>query len=283
MQNILEVVRNARADLRRSDRKVADIVLTDPQRILNATVAETADLAQVSQPTVIRFCIAVGCSGFQDFKLRLAHSLALGTPATHSVLLDTDEPAAIVEKIFEYTITSLDWARHHLDHAALGRAIAILEQARRIEFMGCGASGIVASDAQQKFPQFGVPCGAQQDSHQQITVAAMLQPGDVVVAISQGGATRPVIEAARTARESGARVIGITGGDTPLTHHCDVSLIVATLDNASPLTPIISRIGALAVVDILAIAVALRRDAAYQERFVRMKRRINELRASQQL
>ncbi len=58
---------------------------------------------------------------------RCAQSLALGTPATHSVLLGSDPPEAVVEKIFDYTITSLDWARHHLDRPALGRAIAILE------------------------------------------------------------------------------------------------------------------------------------------------------------
>ena len=80
-RNILEAIRMMRADLPKSDRKVADVVLETPHRILNATVAETADIAEVSQPTVIRFCAAIGCEGFQDFKIRLAQSLALGTPA----------------------------------------------------------------------------------------------------------------------------------------------------------------------------------------------------------
>ena len=78
-QNVLEVVRLMRGELRKSDRKVADLVLADPNRILNATVAETAAAAGVSEPTVIRFCAAIGCNGFQDFKLRLAQSIALGT------------------------------------------------------------------------------------------------------------------------------------------------------------------------------------------------------------
>jgi len=280
MQNILEVVRTTRAELRRSDRKVADQVLADPRRILNATVAETAQLAKVSQPTVIRFCSAIGCSGFQDFKLRLASSLALGTPATHSVLLDTDSLSAVVEKIFDYTMTSLDWARHHLDQAALERAVDMLEGAKRIEFFGFGASGIVALDAQQKFPAFGVPCGATTDAHQQVMVATMLGPGDVAVAISNTGRTRSIIEVARTARETGAQVIGITGGDSPLTAYCDVSLIIETLDNTNLFTPTISRIAALVVVDVLSTAVALRRDPEHQQRFARMKRRLSELRVS---
>src|SRR4051812_31640845 len=65
-QNILEVVRTQRSSLRKSDGKVADLLLADPRRVLNATLAETADFAHVSQPTVIRFCVAVGCSGFSE-------------------------------------------------------------------------------------------------------------------------------------------------------------------------------------------------------------------------
>jgi RpiR family carbohydrate utilization transcriptional regulator len=278
IQNVLEVVRVMLGELRKSDRKVADLILVDPHRILNATVAETALAAGVSEPTVIRFCTAIGCNGFQDFKLRLAQSLALGTPATHSVLLDTDPPEAVVEKIFDYTITSLDWARHHLDKEALKLAINILEAANSIEFFGFGASGIVARDAQQKFPLFGVPCGAQLDSHQQIMVASMMKPGDVAVVISNTGRTRSIIEVARTARESGAKVIGLTGFETPLSDHCDVTLIVETLDNTNIYTPTISRIAALVVIDVLSTAVALRRDAVHVRRFQRMKRGLADFR-----
>ena len=282
-QNILEVVRTMSSGLRKSDRKVAETVLANPGRLLNATVAETADLARVSQPTVIRFCAAVGCSGFQDFKLRLAQSLALGTPATHSVLQNSDSPEAVLEKIFDYTITSLDWARHHLDKQALARAIDLLQAARQIEFFGFGASGIVARDAQQKFPLFGVPCGAQLDSHQQIMVASMMQRGDVAVVISNTGMTRSIIEVARTAREVGAKVIGLTGADSTLVNHCDVALVVETLDNTNIYTPTISRIAALAVIDVLSTAVALRRDEAHMRRFQMMKRRLNELRFSERI
>src|SRR5580700_6670401 len=103
-QNVLEVVRLMRGELRKSDRKVADLVLADPNRILNATVAETAAAAGVSEPTVIRFCAAIGCNGFQDFKLRLAQSIALGMPATHSVLSAEDSTSTLADKIFDYTM-----------------------------------------------------------------------------------------------------------------------------------------------------------------------------------
>jgi len=174
-KNVVEVTRTAYNDLRKSERKVADAVLMEPRRLLATTLAQVADLAGVSQPTVIRFCIAIGCSGFQEFKLRLAHSLALGMPATHSVLSDADSLDAVIEKIFDYTITSLDWARQHLDPKAIEQAVGLLQSATAIEFFGFGASGIVASDAQQKFPLFGVPCARQTSRWRSPTRAAPSQ------------------------------------------------------------------------------------------------------------
>lgn len=280
-RNIIEVIRTMRPELRKSDRKVADVVLDDPRRIMNATVGETAALADVSQPTVLRFATAVGCNGFQDLKIRLAQSLAFGTPATHSVLLDTDEPEVIAEKIFDYTMTSLDWARSKLDKTALHKAIDILAAARSIVFFGFGASGIVARDAQQKFPLFGVPCGAELDSHQQLMVASMMKEGDVAFVISNTGTTRSIIEIARIARDNGAIVICLTGSESPLTHYSNVALIVETLENTNMYTPTISRIAALVVIDILSTSVAMRRPESERTRINQMKRQLSDMRKMQ--
>ncbi len=277
--NALEMVRTALPGLRRSDAKVANLVLADPFRILDASMGEAAALAGVSQPTVMRFCVAVGCSGYQEFKLRLAQSLALGRPATHSVISASDTLGSVADKIFEYTLTSLDWARQHLDRAALAQAVDMLAAAASIEFFGFGASALVATDAQQKFPLFGVPCRAQSDSHQQIMTAAMARAGDVVVVISNAGRTLQLVEAAQVARESGARVLGIVGAHGPVSAACDVTLLVETLDNTNVYTPTTSRIAALALVDILSTAVALRREHGHMGRLDRMKQRLNAFRS----
>ncbi len=280
---MLEIVRAARATLRKSDAKVADLVLADPSRILEKSVGEAAALAGVSQPTVIRFCVAVGFSGYQEFKLRLAQSLPLGRAATHSVISGTDSLSGVADKIFEYTMTSLDWARQHLDGAALEAAVAMLAEATAIEVFGFGASAIVSEDMQQKFPLFGVPCRAQADSHQQIMTASMLRPGDVVVVISNTGRTRQIVEAAEVARESGGKVLGIVGAEGPVSAVCDVTLLVETLDNTNVYTPTTSRIAALVLVDILSTAVALRRERGHMGRLDGMKQRLNAFRSDDEL
>ncbi len=279
-RNVLELILVRLPSLRKSDRRVAEHVLSDPQAALAATVAETARRAGVSEPTVMRFCAALGFEGFQDFKLKLAHSVALGVPATQSVLDVTDTPQALTDKVFDYTMTSLDWARSQLDHEAVAQAIETLVGARRIEFFGFGASWIVAADAQQKFPLFGVPCHVHSDSHQQFIAAAMMQPGDVAVAISNTGQTTALLEVMRAARDRGAQVIGISGrAGGRMGRLCDLLLVIETLENTDIYTPTISRLAALVLIDILAVGVAMRRGSDHQQRLAAMKKRLSSMRS----
>lgn len=281
-RNVLELVRVLRGDLRKSDRKVADALLENPHAILNSTVSDTAEIAGVSQPTVIRFCTAIGCDGFQDFKIRLAQSLALGTPATQSAISEEDTPTEVAAKIFDYTMTSLDWARHKLDIEQVNAAVDLILKARSLEIFGFGASAIVAQDLQQKFPLLGLPCHATMDSHQQLMAASMMRPGDVAVAISNTGATLSIIELARLAREQGAQVITITGAQqTSLIDYSDILINVETLDNTDLFTPTTSRIAALVVVDIISTLVARRLGRAHDQRLVRMKRYLSQMRKNE--
>jgi RpiR family carbohydrate utilization transcriptional regulator len=275
----LERVRAVRPSLRKSEAKVADLVLADPARILESSLAEAASLAGVSQPTVIRFCVAAGFSGYQEFKLRLAQSLALGRSATHSVISERDELGAVADKIFEYTLTSLDWARQHLDRTAVERAVEALLGAASITFFGFGASAIVAMDAQQKFPLFDTPCRAEADAHQQIMMASMMRQGDVLTAISNTGRTRQIVQSVEIAKANGATVIGIVGAEGPISALCDITILVETLDNTNVYTPTTSRIAALVLVDILSTAVALRRESSHLNRLSHMKRRLNAFRS----
>lgn len=281
-RNILEIVRVLRPDLRKSDRKVADALLENPHRILNSTVSETAEAAGVSQPTVIRFCTAVGCDGYQDFKIRLAQSLALGTPATQSAISEEDTPAEVAAKIFDYTLTSLDWARHKLDIEQVNAAVDLILKAKSLEIFGFGASAIVAQDLQQKFPLLGVPCHATMDSHQQLMAASMMRSGDVAVVISNTGSTLSIVELARLAREQGAHVIAITGAtQTALVDYSDILINVETLENTELFTPTTSRIAALVVVDIISTLVARRLGRVHDQRLVRMKRYLSQMRRNE--
>ncbi len=278
--NLLEIIARAQDGLRKSDRRVAEVVLDRPAEVVDMTLAALARAAGVSEPTVIRFCNAIGCDGFRGMRVKLARSLAFARTTSHTAISDADDLDTVITKIFDFNLSNLTWARSRLDTAQVAQAVDALVAARRIEFFGFGASGVVAADAQQKFPLFGVPCGAPIDSHQMFMTAEMLGPGDVVVAISNTGQTREVINASKVAREKGAEVIAITGADGPLLRYATIRLIVETLENTDLFTPTVSRLTQLVVIDILSVAVSLRRDEAHHERIAEMKSRLATLRVT---
>ncbi len=278
--NLLEIIARAQDTLRKSDRRVAEVVLDRPAEVVDMTLAALARAAGVSEPTVIRFCNAIGCDGFRGMRVKLARSLAFARTTSHTAISDADDLDTVITKIFDFNLSNLNWARSRLDTAQVAQAVEALAAARRIEFFGFGASGVVAADAQQKFPLFGVPCGAPIDSHQMFMTAEMLGPGDAVVAISNTGQTREVINACKVAREKGAEVIAITGAEGPLLQHATIRLVVETLENTDLFTPTVSRLTQLVVIDILSVAVSLRRDEAHHERIAKMKSRLATLRST---
>ncbi|MFM2042865.1 MAG: hypothetical protein RLY86_1441, partial [Pseudomonadota bacterium] len=256
---MLERIRGMMPSLRKSEQKIAELVLKRPHSMVNASVSEVARDAAVSQPTVVRFCRAIGCSGFQDFKLRLAQDLATGTPYVHEDVKPDDPVADVAAKVLNRSIAAIARIRNQVNTESVGTAIDILCAAKRLEFYGFGASGIVAMDAQNKFFRLGMPCTVYTDFHVQAMSAAILGPEGAVIAISHTGRTRELLRSVELAMDGGAKVIAVTSGGTPLAEKATVSLLVDVAEDTSIYTPMTSRLVHLAMVDILQVGVALRR------------------------
>ena len=270
-------------ELRKSEQKVAAAVLADPAQVVRESLADLARRAKVSEPTVVRFATALGFQGFQDFKIHAAQSVALGIPVTQSSIVEGDDVATTVEKIFNYSVTSLAHARSRLDTARVEQAAALMSGAGEIVFIGAGASSIVAEDAVQKAALFGVPCSAPVDPQMQFLAAALATPRTVLVAISNTGRTAGVIDAASSARARGAATIAITGEVGPLSEAVDVPILVETFENTDFYTPTTSRLAHLAVIDVLATVVAMNRPEEEKTHVREAKARLAVARTVQSL
>ena len=275
---LLDRIQGALPSLRPSERRVGQFVLGHPNEVIDLSFAEIAERTQVSQPTVARFCAAMGFSGYREFKLRLAQSLATGVPFVHRDVDARDAAVDIGAKVFDRAIAALVAVRNHLDPTALQRAIALLARAKRIEFYGLGNSGIVAMDAQHKFFRLGVPVVAYSDPHVHAMAATMLGPGDVVVGISGSGRTLDLIQSLEIARNAGAAIIGITVSGSPVAAVCDVALFADVPEDPNVYAPMSSRLAHLAIVDVLAVGVAVARGPKLAERLKRTKDVIAEKR-----
>ena len=227
IMNMLEKIQSQLEHLSKSERKVAEVILASPDNAIHSSIAAMALEANVSEPTVNRFCRSMDTRGFPDFKLHLAQSLANGTPYVNRNVNEDDSVESYTGKIFESAMATLDHVRHSLDKSAINRAVDLLTQAKKIAFFGLGSSAAVAHDAMNKFFRFNVPVVYSDDIVLQRMSCMNCSDGDVVVLISHTGRTKNLVELAQLARENDAMVIAHTSAGTPLAREATLAI---TLD-----------------------------------------------------
>tara|TARA_Y100001970_G_scaffold51641_1_gene65312 strand:- start:2929 stop:3780 length:852 start_codon:yes stop_codon:yes gene_type:complete len=276
--NLIRRITESQSSLRKSEAKVASYVLENLDEVIEMRVVDLASKSSVSEPTVIRFCRAIGFDGFQSFKLQLAQQLGLGSVFTQFAVEDSDTVADLLNKVFDTTVGSLITVRDEINSAVLEQAIDTISNARRVEFYGFGASGSVAADAQHKFFRLQLSSAAYTDQHIQRMSAISLGSEDVVVAISQSGETQALLESVELAREAGANVIGLAPQNTSLSRLCNLAIYVNMEEDLESFTPVSSRIAHLVVIDVLATGVARHRKPLLKEHLERLEKSQKALR-----
>jgi DNA-binding MurR/RpiR family transcriptional regulator len=225
--DVLLAIRSAMPELSKAHRSIAEMVLADPEWVVQSNVDELAARARVAKPTIVRFARAVGCEGLKDFKLKLAGTLALGTPYLHRAVRNSDTPVEVINNVVGSTLAALaEWHRS-LDPDQLMAAARALDTARRVDCYGTGAtSHFLAQDLQARLFRLGLTATCYTDAYLQLVAAATLTPEDVVVAISFVGRMPTLLETVAMARSRGATVIAIARANTPLARLADIVLPV---------------------------------------------------------
>jgi RpiR family carbohydrate utilization transcriptional regulator len=252
-------------------RQVGKVFLDDPDWSIRANVEDIARLAGVSAPTVIRFCRALGFEGLSDFKLRLAQSLAVGTPFLHRAVSGKDTVAGVIHKILFGAAAVLTELENQLDASMIETAIEKIAGARRVDCYGVGSvSTFLANDAQTRFSRLGLASNAYFDAHAQLISAAALSPQDVVLAISHVGRMPTLLEAVDVAREQGATVIGITRPNTPLAERCAIPIVLDVPEDAAVRVGTEAYLAGQVLIEVLMVGIGLRLGPAAIDRLQRV-------------
>ncbi|HOQ74134.1 MAG TPA: MurR/RpiR family transcriptional regulator [Limnochordia bacterium] len=286
LANALLHIRGTYPALRPAEKRVAQVILSNPREAVHYSITQLAEKAEVSDATVVKFCKRLGYKGYQEFKIMLAQDVAVKPQLIHGEVEPGNDVQTIKEKIFQANIGALQETAQVLETEALERAVQALANAGEIHFYGVGASGIVALDAEQKFSRIGLRTSAFLDTHLQIARAVHLREGDVAVCLSFSGETVEIVEALRAAKQAGALTIAITSfSGSTLAREADVLLLTSTQQNLFRSGAIASRLTQLSTIDVLFIAVALvdherAQEAIEKTRAILSQRRLERLKGS---
>lgn len=252
--------------LRDSEKKVADYIRGDFEKVIHQSITEVAETAGASESTVVRLCKALDYRGFQDFKIHLAQEYREPASQIHEAIVADDDVASIKKKVFESDVLAITETLKVLDDASFSEAVDLIARARRLEFYGTGGSGSVALDAQHKFLKIGKKSSAHTDVDLQAMSASLLSAGDVAVGISHSGGNKEILDALEIAKKNGASVVAITNyGRSPITKISDVTLFTAAGETAFKSDALSSRIAELVILDAVWTAVAFKDyDASFE-------------------
>jgi RpiR family carbohydrate utilization transcriptional regulator len=252
----------------RSEIRIAKRLLASPNEFVRSSVRALAAELEVSEPTILRFCRAVGCEGFKDLKFRLIQELAL-TQAISDQAVRATRPATASEpatrdkdpdadRVFDTIIEALTRTRDSLSNKDLASSAQAIAKAGRVVIYGIGgSSAALACEAHNRLFRFNIPVMVFTDGYAQRMSAAILGEGDVALFISSTGRPRELQESLELAKYYKATCIAITDKDTPLGRDADICLHVGlAAAGIEEFQPNPMRFAQLFVIDRLAHAVA---------------------------
>jgi DNA-binding MurR/RpiR family transcriptional regulator len=256
MEGCLYLIKQFSPNLSPSERKAADFLMAFPAQAVQMGVTNLAERSGTSSAAIIRLANRLGYKGYSELRMSLAKEV-FSTESSQNNSLIPDLTTAtstddIVKTMVGLTNESVAGIDKVLDRDALEATVELIRNSRHILLSGVGASGVVATDLQQKIARLGLLAVYTPDSDMQVVQSCSVNELDAVIAISYSGETGDVLKVAKEAKKNKAPVIAITRiGGNSLSKIADINLFVPNSESLFRQGATSSRINQLLVVDII--------------------------------
>ena len=255
-QTILFQIRSCYAQLRPSEQRATDYIQSNIQQLADLSLANVAEQAGVSQPTVLRLLRALGYDGYRDFQRALLREQALNQPEPPSLMygyqLSRNDPVASVPaRIVATTIQSLETMLQNISGQDIERIVDTIRRAHRIAIFGVENSLVTARDLSTKLLYLGLPCVCYDDYYLQKILAGSLGEQDIAIGISYSGRSRDTVEIMQAAKQVGAQTVVITNfQQSPIAQYGNI-VLCGSNEQLLYGDAIFSRTTQLAIVDMI--------------------------------
>lgn len=231
-------LRNQYPQMNTAMKRIADYIIGCPNEAVKKSSHELAEVSGVSDASVTRFVRYMGYENFKAFQLSLAASLSHGNAIEHpdsivnrfqySGEIARNNSETVCRTIFQRSIQMLDDTWKNLDIPTIEKAVEMIRKSRRILMLGVGRSKVTTEALFSRIYRLGYNVQTYSDPHEQVIVTSMVEKDDFVIAVSNFGKTKSVVEGIIRARKRGARTLGITSvAQSPLAKEAEYTIFSA--------------------------------------------------------
>ena len=275
--DVIQAVRRAYDELTRSQKRIAEAIVEDPEFVAFATVDRLASRLGVSPSTVVRFTYRLGLTGYQDLQERVR---TLVRSQMRSATGDNDETQVLTHlgdstarRSFEQDLDHLRRTIAGLDPGDLERSVALLTSARRVLVTGDGTAFGVAHFLTLALNRTRGQADLVRADGDSVGRLVDVNEQDVMLAFTFPPYASTVLRAVRSARSRGVRVIGVTDSlISPVGQLVDV-VLPALVSGIGPQNTLV---GALAIANALLNGVVVRIQDRALERYATVGRLMDE-------
>ncbi|HWN36646.1 MAG TPA: MurR/RpiR family transcriptional regulator [Pseudonocardia sp.] len=257
-------------------RRIARLLLDDPEGTAFRSIGETARLAQVHSSSLVRFAALFGLSGYPALVRLCREQLASEAQLVHRLERAQRHTATaeLLGAVVEHDQRNLSRTFAQLDHADWDRVVELLADAPAVSVIGlrkCFSVAYLMSYllhlVRPRVRQIGGGGGLLVDELRE------LGPSDVLVAVSIRRYARDTLRAVEYARRVGVVVVALTDDpSSPLARLADVTFYVST----AGVTVLRSLSVFTSVVQALATAVAVRLGTSSRDELLTDERLLGE-------
>ena len=248
--DILERIHASYYQLTATERKVADYVLSQHAQVQFMSITQLADECGTAEATISRFCRSLKLKGFNAFKIELARHNVPVSFKTQVHPIDT--PAGRRQEIGRQAVDAVNQTIDLVQPQLITQAVELIEQAPRVMCIGSGGSMILAMECAHMFSTVTGKFYTVSDSHMQMSAAATLEQGSIILLFSYSGATTNGLQVLEAARQRGIKTILITRfPKSPAAKLADIVLRCGSNEGPFQFGSVAAKIAQLLVVDVL--------------------------------
>lgn len=223
-KGVLEVIKENYNCIFSAEKKVADFVLKNPQKKVDSNVSELAKQSGVSDATVVRMCHHIGYTGYYEFRITLAKDLGRQQYETVNRVQTHDE----VEKQFREYAENIIAIGRRIDADAMWNCVNLLKSCKQAHLLSVGNTCPLTQYMGFRLGRLGIKSTYNFAAEYFLNNVNLADSDDILVAISQSGTSKQVIQGLELGKEKGLKAIAITAyANSPVANLADYVLLSA--------------------------------------------------------
>lgn len=236
----------------KTDRKIAEVILSDPKAAVEFTMEQLAQRAGVSQGSIHNFSTKLCGGGFAKLKILLAQEMGEYRQADTDLVGAQDSMEDVLHKVIGELESAYRQTAALNDPETMVRVANMILMAKRIEIYGIYTSGIVAEEFYHRLLVLGLPAVYVTDGLMCPVSATMLDEDCLAIAVSTSGQTKDICDALEMAKENGVPRVCITANPKgPVAALCEEVLQVPANPSVTKNRPDVARPSAILLAETL--------------------------------